>query len=839
MPAIRYGSGNTDFNTPASFDPGAMDFYGTLTYDALYHSPVGTYGLFGGPEGGVQRSTELGLEKHFGSGNMLEPEIAQERYGLNGALTFDEPIDESAAKLMHSRKSAEQRREYLLGNGSEHGGIFRNVTGFGVGMAASMIDPVNFSSMFVPIVGQSKLMSGGKATMGLMTTAQLARHVGANRTRIRLASGAIEGFVGMAAVEPLVLAPAIYEQSNYGVENTLINLTAGVLFGAGAHFGIGKMNDMFKRLGDELNPMNGYDFDPETDLMAFKSAVSEVLQDEPVTSPAEVYNHSAGQVWQELKADIIKRSLPEVGEHNLRQSRLGYELLRDQLEQDINSAAGERTWNADEIRAEATKELGPDLESVIARELQDLPLDPVNLTKPLKESDKPQKLDDIVDDLINKAAEAGDELATEVAGDFGYDPRSVLPKAEEPEITEPFKLNKDASSSEYGWHGRINHEPVHIFRDTEQFGYAVWYRQTDEGPVQVGYTKKEAIETILNEHRTRDVRKDTKTGDLFDHMGMEDVHVLQDILNYTEPRKHFKAAVAKLAKLGFDLRKAEVRIGSESVVFMVDNHVIKMSLQDLDTDIKGITSKDKLRFKKGDMIVTVSEKVKAFQDKGRLKSESSKISKDLAEAFKVFGDLHGFGLDDAFIHNMGIDAQGRFVLFDKGRITKLEADRLNVIKATVKKSKLNKEARAILDQLEAQHAEAKALDPEYDAKMVKKEIQKRLKALIAKKRRQFKSTQKKLDTLREIPKARESQLLGSPIKETPEPVERTATPETVKKKVSDTQAESVEIENILDPESLTPDELKILEKASELTTKADTLTKAVKKGAACITAKAL
>ena len=64
------------------------------------------------------------------------------------------------------------------------------------------------------------------------------------------------------------------------------------------------------------------------------------------------------------------------------------------------------------------------------------------------------------------------------------------------EVTKPFKMNRDADSDLYGWHGEINGQPVHLFRDTEQFGYSVWYHQTPEGAIDVGSTKKDAIEAV-------------------------------------------------------------------------------------------------------------------------------------------------------------------------------------------------------------------------------------------------------------------------------------------------------------------------------------------------------
>lgn len=736
MPAIRFGSGNTSFNTPASFDPGAMDFYGTMVYDALYHAPVGTYGMFGGPEGGVQRAAELGIEKNFGSGSMLDPEEAQEKYGLDGALTFDEPIYDSAAKLLHDRKLAEHRREYLLSSGFQHGGLIRKGMGFGTGMAASAIDPVNLASMFIPVVGQSKLMSGAKGASGMMSTLELARIVGTNRTRLRLAAGAVEGLTGMAMVEPLVLFPAIYEQSNYTAADSANNLAAGVFLGAGLHFSFGKMSDAFSGLSKQLNPLEGYGFDPdtnfefkrvnpETDAAAFRSTISQVVQDEPVTAPNEVFATDEQMVWRDLKSDIIERSLPEIGEFQLRQSRLGYELLVEQLSKDVSVSKG---WDAKEARAEAVKELGPDFESKIQRELQDLP------TEPIKLSDTDGLL------LKDRAKQASIEFA------------------------EKFEVE-------------------------------------------------------------------------FENLGMDGGnHPLQDILSDLAYEADFTNSIKRLGLMGIDPMKAEVRLGGESLVFIVDNTVIKFNYNDSPVNIKGVTSKEKASFNSKYFRVSISEKVKPLLDEP--KSSGTELNKAVDEAFNVFGEIYGYSFDDAYAHNIGINSEGKVVLFDNGNIQTQSLPRENVIKAIVKSKKLKGKAKEIFDAIEAQHKQALALDPEYDAKLVKKEIQKRVKALVDKKRREAKSAEKRLDSLPEIPKARETQLLGSPVKETPDAVE-IQTPETIKKSTADIKSQAQEMENAIDPESLTPEELKTLDDANLLNKKADALSKAMKKGAACVTAKAL
>ena len=266
---------NTPGFRPQAPDPGALDFLYTNAYNALYHSPfAGTY-----------RFSELTLEKVWGTGKKLTPEQANDEFGMDGLLQFNSPIYESAARLMMRRKIAEQQRAQVIGAGIEHGGAARTALGFGTSFVASFIDPINFAASFVPIVGQAKfvnqLHAGGAASwrvklaQGLIDESTITKFVGPSVTKQRLVTGAIEGSVGAALVEPLVLFPALQEQSDYSLQDTLINLGFGAVFGAGIHAGIGK-------LGDYWSKRNG-----KTQEAAINGTIKNILDDEPVTAPAK------------------------------------------------------------------------------------------------------------------------------------------------------------------------------------------------------------------------------------------------------------------------------------------------------------------------------------------------------------------------------------------------------------------------------------------------------------------------------------------------------------------------------------------------------------------------
>lgn len=277
MPAIRPEPTDTSFETPAMADTGALDYYKNVAYDALYHSPVS----------GSYRMSSLYQEKNDTDLGKLTPDEANQQYGMDGELKFDEPITESAASLMQQRKAAEMRREYLLQAGSEnHWG--RSLSGFGVSMVSQLVDPVNLASMFLPVVGENRLLQGvkeapGLFSKGLISPKTLAKLTTTNPLGYRLAKGALEGLVGMSLVRPFDIIPTLQEQGHYEWTDEFKNLAISAGLGAGLHATLGAISDHFNSLKKGLQSI-----DPGTHEAAVASAVSDLAKDEHVTSPAKI-----------------------------------------------------------------------------------------------------------------------------------------------------------------------------------------------------------------------------------------------------------------------------------------------------------------------------------------------------------------------------------------------------------------------------------------------------------------------------------------------------------------------------------------------------------------------
>lgn len=164
------------------------------------------------------------------SAPMLDAETANTRYGIKGELTFDRDTPEQTASDLHDLKREELRRRNVMSRA--RGGFGETAASFGAGLAASIADPLNIASAFIPAVGPARM-------------AVWANRVGV--TAARTSRGAIEGAVGAALLEPLVYGVARSEQADYDATDSLLNLAFGTVLGGGLHAGLGKVGDLIQQ----------------------------------------------------------------------------------------------------------------------------------------------------------------------------------------------------------------------------------------------------------------------------------------------------------------------------------------------------------------------------------------------------------------------------------------------------------------------------------------------------------------------------------------------------------------------------------------------------------------
>lgn len=205
---------------------------------------------------------------------ILSRDDANERYGIKGQLKFDADTPEPVAAELNALKRDELAREDTIARGS--GGFGQTAAQLGVGLAVSIVDPINVGSAFVPVVGEARF------------AAWAARY---GMTGARAAKGAIEGAAGAALVEPIVLGAALQEQANYDAGDSFLNLVFGTAIGGGLHVGLGALADRFGKA-----PL-------ETREAHLRAAVGDMVETGAADRTAPILARDLGAAYDRVLAD--------------------------------------------------------------------------------------------------------------------------------------------------------------------------------------------------------------------------------------------------------------------------------------------------------------------------------------------------------------------------------------------------------------------------------------------------------------------------------------------------------------------------------------------------------
>ena len=184
-------------------------------------------------------------------------------------LFFKEDEFQSVVDIMVEEKKDERSRQSIIERGPKGFGV--GALKFATGLGVSLFDPINIAASFIPVFGQARF-AGLVARQGF--------------TRARLAKGVTEGAVGAAVVEPIVYGVAKEVQADYGLADSLLNITFGTILGGGLHVGAGKLKDLrtaskFKQRVKEANT-------PDQELNLYKEYYPEngkIMRDLEVTNP--------------------------------------------------------------------------------------------------------------------------------------------------------------------------------------------------------------------------------------------------------------------------------------------------------------------------------------------------------------------------------------------------------------------------------------------------------------------------------------------------------------------------------------------------------------------------
>ena len=223
MANISFGLDTNKYAQQTGFDQfqtGMFETLGEIAKDAWKYNPVSS----------AFRLSELEINRgRIDNEPLIDRQKLNDEYGKYN-LFFEEDEKQSTVDILVARKKSEIERQSIIQRGPK--GALPALAKLGTSLVTSIADPINLAMMFIPIVGEARF------------AAMVAR---AGLTGARFRKGAMEGLVGIAAVEPLVYTAATREQSDYDLVDSLIAVTFGGVLGGGLHVGVGKLKDFNTR----------------------------------------------------------------------------------------------------------------------------------------------------------------------------------------------------------------------------------------------------------------------------------------------------------------------------------------------------------------------------------------------------------------------------------------------------------------------------------------------------------------------------------------------------------------------------------------------------------------
>lgn len=261
--------------TPAEPTVGFGELASTAFDDALISNPSVAY------------YRQKYLETSYAlSPDTVDAQTARQRLkdeGIEGRLQIpDQGIPRFALDTLIDRKKDEIKRAEVLAKAP--GGIAGGSVRLAAGLGASLLDPLNIASAFVPVVGEARYAQLlGRAPLGIV-----------GRTAVRAGVGAAEGTAGTAALEPIVAQSKYADQADYTMGDSLANIAFGGVFGAGLHSIGGGIGELWRYTHGSAGEVAA-NVDPATRASALKTAIAQAVQGERVDVDALVRLDPAAQ----------------------------------------------------------------------------------------------------------------------------------------------------------------------------------------------------------------------------------------------------------------------------------------------------------------------------------------------------------------------------------------------------------------------------------------------------------------------------------------------------------------------------------------------------------------
>jgi len=210
---------------------GTLDILGATFQETMYYNPANALG----------RLSEQFIGEGRTGRTLTKDEWAESEYFRPGIEVGEDGIKEGLANLFAQRH--DKRLGFRLDLNRSKGGFGLAAAQFGVGIGASFLDPLNVASAFIPSVA---LARGAVAANRIKAAGAT---IAGRTSGKRFLTGAMDGAIGAAVLEPLVIGAAYAEQDkDYTIMDSFLNLTFGSILGGGLHVGVGKIYDRLNKI---------------------------------------------------------------------------------------------------------------------------------------------------------------------------------------------------------------------------------------------------------------------------------------------------------------------------------------------------------------------------------------------------------------------------------------------------------------------------------------------------------------------------------------------------------------------------------------------------------------
>lgn len=298
------------------------------------------------PIAAILRAKDLGDD--YRSSKRLDFETATQRLkdrGMEGDIKVSEAgIPEDALNTLMFRKGIERRRQEVFSQAE--GGLGQGAARLGIALGTGLIDPLNVATAFIPVIGEARytsLLAKAGSTLG--------------RVGVRAGAGAIEGVAGAALIEPIIAGSRRFEQADYDMADSLLNVAFGGVFGAGLHTTFGAISDGVTHYRGAEPTWKGLEGVAPDEIPLVQNLRQEIARGMDARDVARVTETWSPAARRAVEPDLPKATVAEVAHQTLppitRELALKQAIVQAASDEPVNvqpiieSAATKQTQTAD------------------------------------------------------------------------------------------------------------------------------------------------------------------------------------------------------------------------------------------------------------------------------------------------------------------------------------------------------------------------------------------------------------------------------------------------------------------------------------------------------------